>query len=267
MLSRWGQRSHHYVEQCTKCHHLQSTATPLTTTTARCFGDGPFHHAAGDTIIRQFAAKTPTFLSLSDIISYTGSTDERRREYGKFIWNELPIRISHRVVELSSLPYNLSNTSSIRELRELYTHSFHLFRMLESPDSDAAEREFVDQMKAHFESLKSAVPLVAHGLRQCILENPNQAALVQECPFLNGFLDRFNGNRIGTRLLTGQYITCREQRERGLLGQAQDRMVGLIDFECDPRAILENAIDDALRLAESNYYGQCPDVLIKVELL
>lgn len=41
-------------------------------------------------------------------------------------------------------------------------------------------------------------------------------------------------------------------------------MVGLIDFECDPRAILENAIDDATRLAESNYYGKCPDVEIKV---
>ena len=90
-----------------------------------------YNHTSGDTIIRQFASKQPTIISLSDIITYTGSTDEKMREFGKFIWNELPIRISHRVVELSSLPYNLSNTSSIRELRELYTHSFHLFRMLE----------------------------------------------------------------------------------------------------------------------------------------
>jgi len=85
--------------------------------------------------------------------------------------------------------------------------------------------------------------------------------LIQECPFLNKFLDRFNNNRIGTRLLTGQYITCREQSQRG---QMDGRMVGLIDFKCNPRAILENAIDDATRMAESNYYGQCPDVDIKI---
>ena len=218
-----------------------------------------YNHSSGDTIIRQFASKQPTVLSLSDIITYTGSTDEKMREYGKYIWNELPIRISHRVVELSSLPYNLSNTSAIRELRELYTHSFHLFRMLEIPDNDDTEKKFIEQMKSHFNSLKSAVPLVATGLSQCIVENPNQASLIQGCPFLNGFLDRFHAARLGTRLLTGQYITCKEQSQSK---HKNKNILGLIDFECNPKAILENAIDDATRLAETNF-GKCPDVNIQ----
>lgn len=155
------------------------------------------HHGSGDSIIKHWAAKRPTILSLSDIITYTGSTDDKMHEYGKFIWNEIPIRISHRIDELSSLPYNLSNTSSIRELRELYTHSFHLFRMLEAPDNDETEQKFIDTMKTHFDSLKSAVLLVAHGLSQCIHENPSQASTIQACPFLNGFLDRFHAARLG----------------------------------------------------------------------
>eukprot|EP01084_Bolivina_argentea_P119507 211872_1 len=219
------------------------------------------YHASGDTIIRQFAAKSPTILSLSDIITYTGSTDEKMREYGKFIWNELPIRISHRIVELSSLPYNLSNTKAITELRELYTHSFHSFRILQIPDNNDKENKFINQMKSHFDSLKQAVPLIANGLSQCISENPQQAPLIQACPFLNGFLDRFHAARIGTRLLTGQYIACKEQR---VSGKQKQNIVGIIDFECNPKGILEGAIDDATRLAESNY-GMCPDVNIKLQ--
>jgi len=219
------------------------------------------HSNSGDTIIRQYAAKSPSVLSLSDIITFTGTTEENMREYGEFIWNELPIRISHRVVELSSLPYNLSNAPSIRELRELYTHSFHLFRMLEKPDSDETEQKFIDQMKSHFNSLKSAVPLIANGLSQCIAENPAQAPLIQACPFLNGFLDRFHAARLGTRLLTGQYITCKEQQMKA---KRSKNILGLIDFECNPKSILENAIDDAIRLSESNY-GKCPDVNIKLQ--
>ena len=219
------------------------------------------HKRNNDQIIRQFAAKSSTILSLSDIITYTGSTPQKRKEYGKFVWNEIPIRISHRVIELSSLPYNLSSTAAIKELRDLYTHSFHLFRMLEMPDNDETENKFMNVMKSHFNSLKSAVPLISTGLTQCILENPNQTTLIQACPFLNGFLDRFNSARIGTRLLTGQYIACKEQ-ERKEKTKTEGRILGLIDFECDPKKILENAVDDATRLAEINY-GKSPDVNIK----
>jgi len=237
----------------------------------RCIGGGEprtYHvqgSTSGDAIVRQYAAKAGTSISLSDIISYTGTTDEKMREFGKYIWNEIPIRISHRVVELSSLPYNLSNAESIRELRDLYTHSFHLFRMLEPPDSDEAEQRFIAQMKSHFDQLKSAVPLIANGLTQCIADNPAQAPLIQECLFLNGFLDRFNAARLGTRLLTGQYITCKEQQERARNGKPlRSNILGLIDFECNPKVILENAIDDATRLSEATY-GKCPDVNIKIK--
>ncbi len=73
-------------------------------------------------------------------------------------FTELPMRIS-------SSAYNLSNTAPIKELRELYTHSFDLFRMLQSSNDEASETEFVSEMMNHFNTLKPATILLANPLR------------------------------------------------------------------------------------------------------
>eukprot|EP00483_Globobulimina_turgida_P013190 UN13214 len=203
--------------------------------------DNNSRYTTGDGIVRSFAAKPETRLSLSDIIHYTGSTDVKMREYGVFLWNELPIRISHRIDELSTLPYNLSNAESIRELRELYTHSFHLFRTLESPNDDESESLFIHQMMQHFNALKPATILLANALNHSDMVMP-------ECPFLNGFLDRFHRSRIGTRLLTGQYITCltdKKNQNNKNINPNKSHVLGLIDFQCSPKNILKTAIEGA----------------------
>ncbi len=105
------------------------------------------------------------------------------------MWNELPIRISPRTIELSSSVYNLSNTAPIKDLLKLYTHSFH---MLESSNVESSETEFISETINHFNTLKPALN--------------GGDIVIPECQFSNGFLDRFHSPRIGTRLLNGQYI-------------------------------------------------------------
>lgn len=54
----------------------------------------------------------------------------------EFLSEELPIRLSHRVVELESLPDGLSKMPSIEKVKEWYAQSFEVGRRYRSAPLD-----------------------------------------------------------------------------------------------------------------------------------
>ncbi|KAJ3399645.1 hypothetical protein HDU80_007713 [Chytriomyces hyalinus] len=74
----------------------------------------------------------------------------------QFIHHELPIRIAKRVVELESLPYNLSSMSSIRTVTEWYHQSFADLASFPAPEQFGIPRKLLREQSFEKEDAKTA---------------------------------------------------------------------------------------------------------------
>lgn len=162
-----------------------------------------------------------------------------------YVKAELPVRLAQRVRDIRRLPFGLSEAPSIQELRELYEQSF--VRILTSPRVRSSEQEMqfnvllVDVKEKHAKAQQN----VAAGLYQVMMQNDR----ARDYDF-SAFLDTFYMSRISLRMLIGHYNALHEPEEG---------MVGIIEKQCSPARIAEDAARDAASLADY-YYGMCPEV-------
>jgi len=179
-------------------------------------------------------------------------TDAKLIQLSQFVWKEIQIRISHRITELNNLPYGLSNCPSVIRLRNNYVQQFLKFRGFPKPETKDQDEEFTNMLATHLSTMSNAVPLMASGVQE--MASQNSSMDVNECPFLNDFLDKFYMSRIGTRVITGQHVALHRKTPK--------TWVGMIDGNCSPRSVVERAYDDARNLCD-RMYGMAPNVEIR----
>jgi pyruvate dehydrogenase kinase 2/3/4 len=165
---------------------------------------------------------------------------------GEFLKYELPIRLAHRVIELSNLPHELSKMPSVVKVRDWYSQSFQELVALQKGnepnpatyystdtcdlDASALTRsnlEFIkviDKIKKRHAPTTQKIATGVMELKQHWRKNNsplypgsfNDAGkfliLYQGSPILplptaiQSFLDNFYMSRIGIRMLIGQHI-------------------------------------------------------------
>jgi len=195
-----------------------------------------------------------TPVSLQEMWDYGDDlTPKRLLTFSRFIWKELPIRISHRVVELLHLPYGLGSTISVTNLRNLYINQFIACREFPEPRTPADDEAFCELLNNHLVMMGNALPLMALGIQEMLNDHSPFAQELSESPFLNDFLDTFFSSRIGTRVLTGQYVALHKKNPKGWVGQ--------IDGACSPKEITQSAYEEAKELCEREY-GRVPGIEI-----
>ncbi|EGF82544.1 hypothetical protein BATDEDRAFT_32923 [Batrachochytrium dendrobatidis JAM81] len=75
--------------------------------------------------IKAFSVLPQTSVSLKQMVLFGRQPSQITLLHGtQFVHHELPVRLAHRVVELESLPYELSKMSSISTVKDWYTQSF-----------------------------------------------------------------------------------------------------------------------------------------------
>jgi len=179
-------------------------------------------------------------------------SEESLIEHSRFVWKELAIRISHRITELSYLPYGLGNTASVTEVRNRYTNQFVNVRSFGEPRNKGDDERFTELLENHLNTMANTVLMMAMGVHE-MQQKSGFAHGLNECPFLNDFLDKFFMSRIGTRVITGQTVALHKKQPEG--------WVGLIDGNCCPGEIVKRAYDDAKNLCY-RVYGRVPDIEI-----
>ena len=76
-------------------------------------------------VFKKYALKSTTPLKLSVINNFNkNKSKEKIMNQSKFVYDEMLIRLSHRVFNLLELPYGLPTIKPIREVIDLYIHSF-----------------------------------------------------------------------------------------------------------------------------------------------
>ena len=236
---------------------------------------------ADDAIIRQFAARRQTGVSLRTLLD-TGSgllvngqvrsaggavPPEVLMRVGTFLHRELPIRMAHRVRDLDSIP-SASTMPSVLKVREWYARSLAEIMAAESPGgSAAAEADFARVLDAVYQRHAAVLYTMAIGvyelrekrrvqMRSAGASSRLEAAATasfEDADEIHAFLDSFYMSRIGIRMLIGQYLALREPPEPG--------HTGLIAHGCSPAEVIRAAIADARYMCERQH-GDSPDVQI-----
>ena len=235
---------------------------------------------ADDAIIRQFAARRQTGVSLRTLLD-TGSgllvngqvrsggavPPEVLMRVGTFLHRELPIRMAHRVRDLDSIP-SASTMPSVLKVREWYARSLAEIMAAESPGgSAAAEADFARVLDAVYQRHAAVLYTMAIGvyelrekrrvqMRSAGASSRLEAAATasfEDADEIHAFLDSFYMSRIGIRMLIGQYLALREPPEPG--------HTGLIAHATSPAEVIRAAIADARYMCERQH-GDAPDVQI-----
>ncbi len=165
----------------------------------------------------------------------------------QFLYQELPVRLSHRVTELENLPFGLAAMPSVRIVRGMYIDSIRELIELPRPSEENAGRELVQALDDIKQRHSNVVPLMAKG----ILELKSTQGPGALRPEIHEFLDRFFLSRIGIRMLIGQHIALHDEPRTGF--------VGLICEKCSPAQVAREAVVNARYLCLLRY-GAAPEV-------
>ncbi|CEM37807.1 unnamed protein product [Vitrella brassicaformis CCMP3155] len=204
-----------------------------------CTASGPYsaaHWLLLESEITHFALKRQDPVTLRKILSVKSVW-----VVADFISHELPVRFASRIKQLEALPTH-PDVMFISRVRSIYAESFKQLRMVQPTQREDFTKVLTNLKKRH----SSVVPLLITGIRLLKEKFPEQ--LTEE--FLNDFLNKFFLSRIGTEMLTSQFLA-------GAHGKGD----GIIDRVCDPDAVIRRAAKDAERLCYA-HYGCCPPVQV-----
>mmetsp|Transcript_39429 Transcript_39429/g.125338 ORF Transcript_39429/g.125338 Transcript_39429/m.125338 type:complete len:433 (-) Transcript_39429:135-1433(-) len=192
-----------------------------------------------------FASQEPSSISLRQVLD--ASTPERAAELS---CAELPIRYAQRIVQIESL----QGWQTSRELVEVHNLYFRTFRDLRLVELNVHMldpfTEVIQKLKGR---MRSVIPNLATAMRTLQETQGFSEAMIGQ------WLDTFLLSRIGTEMLTSQYIACTSTR----MGTRKSRH-GIVDDACDPASICEQAAKHARKLCKQHFLLD-QDVRILVE--
>lgn len=204
----------------------------------------------------------------------TQNAASTRMHSAQWLHNELPIRLAHRVRELSQLPYGLAEMPSVVSVREMYETSFTQLRSADLPRNPSEEAEFSDLLGTIRKRHDAVVRLIAKGVLELKTHCGKSASDLE----IRSFLDRFYMSRIGIRVLISHHLalgqagkntqsTTQLQSTPSIDGLASvtacpNRMAGVINTECRPVELIRDCASVARQLSYQ-HYGDAADVQIR----
>ena len=172
-----------------------------------------------------------------------------------FLRHELPIRLAHRIQDLSRVPC-MKDMPSVKSVKDLYITSFmELLHVSKNVTNYKEENHFSQIVEKIYDRHAGVLVEMAKGayqLRANVASHKNNVDF-DSMEQTHAFLDRFYVSRIGIRVLIGQYLALRQP--------PVSHYIGIVCTQTSPFEIVKRAIDDASFMC-TRKYGECPDVII-----
>jgi len=192
-----------------------------------------------------FAGQEPNKLSVKQILDAASPEQAAVLSH-----KELPIRFAQRILQIEGLD-GWQGSPELVEVHRLYSRTFRDLRLVEL---DLSRLDvFTDVITRLKGRMKTVIPHLATGIRSLKDSEGYDEAL------LGQWLDDFLLSRIGTEMLTSQYIACVEASANPRRGRH-----GIVDDRCDPAAICLQAARHAKKLCRQHFLLK-QDVQIQVE--
>eukprot|EP00401_Gymnodinium_catenatum_P052820 CAMPEP_0117512702 /NCGR_PEP_ID=MMETSP0784-20121206/29171_1 /TAXON_ID=39447 /ORGANISM="" /LENGTH=385 /DNA_ID=CAMNT_0005308437 /DNA_START=75 /DNA_END=1229 /DNA_ORIENTATION=+ len=189
-----------------------------------------------------FAGQEATPISLQQVLD--AATPRRAAELS---FKELPIRFAKRITQIEELP-GWERSPELASLRSLYFQTFRELRLLDSRSSDLADfTEVVVRIK---QRMQRAVPLLMEAVHGFQERGGGLDGIAME-----HWLDRFLLARIGTEMLTSQFMACSNNEG------------SIVHPRCDPVLICARAAEKARWLCMQHQRRAGQTVHIDVETI
>uniref|UniRef100_A0A3Q3VNS5 Protein-serine/threonine kinase n=1 Tax=Mola mola TaxID=94237 RepID=A0A3Q3VNS5_MOLML len=200
--------------------------------------------------IEHFSKFSPSPLSMKQFLDF-GSINACERTSFVFLRQELPVRLSNIMKEISLLPDRLLATPSVQLIQSWYIQS--LMEILEfldkNPDDQSVLETFVEVLENIRNRHNEVVPTMAEGVIEYKDALGQQDAVTDHN--IQYFLDRFYTSRISIRMLINQHTLVFS----GNINPAHPNTIGCIDSVCDVTEVTRDAYESAKMLCEQYYLG------------
>ncbi|CAK4079560.1 unnamed protein product [Aphanomyces euteiches] len=207
--------------------------------------------------ILEFAAKAQNGVTLQQFLEFGSDISPSKLIHSaKFLHAELPIRLSHRVKDLDTLPYGLCQMPSVQLVKKWYIKSFEELVSFPRVRTIEDEQAFTALIQSIWERHNGTLYTMAKGVHELktqmsLAEASGRSSLsLADMNDLHTFLDNFYLSRIGIRMLMSQHIALHEQ-EHG--------WVGCICESTSPAEVALAAVHMARHMC-IRHYGDAPEV-------
>ncbi|KAL2100599.1 hypothetical protein ACEWY4_002360 [Coilia grayii] len=199
--------------------------------------------------IDHFSKFSPSPLSMKQFLDF-GSTNACEKTSFAFLRQELPVRLSNIMKEISLMPDRLLSTPSVQLVQSWYVQS--LMEILEFLDKRPDDHRILDAFNDALVTIRNrhndVVPTMAQGIieyKDAFGQDPAASQNIQY------FLDRFYMSRISIRMLINQHTLIFD----GTTNPAHPNTIGCIDSQCDVTEVIRDAFESAKMLCEQYYLG------------
>ncbi|XP_050162103.1 3-methyl-2-oxobutanoate dehydrogenase [lipoamide] kinase, mitochondrial [Myiozetetes cayanensis] len=145
----------------------------------------------------------------------------------RYLQQELPVRIAHRIRGFRNLPFIIGCNPTILHVHELYIRAFQKLSDFPPIQSQSDESRYCSLLRQLLEDHKDVVTLLAEGLRECRRH-------IQDERLLRPFLDKTLTSRLGMRLLATHHLALHEDKPVS---------VGIICTRMSPKKLVEKWVD------------------------
>ena len=196
-----------------------------------------------------------------------------------FLRRELPVRLAHRIQDLSSVPL-LSDMDSTKIVKQIYIDSLLQLSAvppIQTPEEEEAYATELDRLYAKHSNVLILMAKGAYELRSetrkkeetgeennALSSSSSEATMefegMNKC---HSFLDRFYMSRIGIRVLAGQYLALRHQllqQSEPMTDDPNNTDIGIIKTTSPYQEVLR-AAEDATWMCDRQF-GDAPEVII-----
>lgn len=205
--------------------------------------------------IDYYSRFNPSPLSIEKFLTFGKEANEATSFI--FLRKELPVRLANIMSELHLLPNKLLRMPSVELVQSWYERSFQEILTFEKGDADSpkALENFCDTLVKIRNRHSSVVETMAQGIIE-LKQTHNLDQQTEHC--IQYFLNRFYMSRISIRMLINQHAALFGSD----LAANNPRHIGVIDPNCNVKAVALDAYDNARFLCDQ-YYLTSPELDIE----
>ncbi|KAK2500120.1 hypothetical protein MC885_006612 [Smutsia gigantea] len=177
------------------------------------------------------AAEKPSVRLTPTMMLYSGRSQDGSHllKSARYLQQELPVRIAHRIKGFRSLPFIIGCNPTILHVHELYIRAFQKLTDFPLIKDQADEAQYCQLVRQLLDDHKDVVTLLAEGLRE-------SRKHIEDEKLVRYFLDKTLTSRLGIRMLATHHLALHEDKPD---------FVGIICTRLSPKKIIEKWVDFA----------------------
>uniref|UniRef100_A0A0B7AGD7 Protein-serine/threonine kinase n=1 Tax=Arion vulgaris TaxID=1028688 RepID=A0A0B7AGD7_9EUPU len=214
-------------------------------------------------LLEKYASFNPSPLSLKKLVEFgkIGTVDSFKdgssRESYTFLQKELPVRLANIMKEISLLPENLLQMSSVNLVMSWYQQSFK--ELIEFENKLTVNQQIMENFTNTLINIRNRHSNVVETMAQGVIELRDSHGIdINAENRIQYFLDRFYMSRISIRMLINQHTLLFGKKEKN----NDPRHIGCIDPNCNLSLVIQDAYENARFLCEQ-YYLAAPELIIR----